>query len=385
MARFLTSCSVFVAAFIVIVTANDECTYIRDTQDGCTVDKGHAVCEPKDLNSSVHGIPSCVTWITLSLQKLDLTITPDWKVIFASLESLPLLKKLSITVNQEKYEIIPIVQLENQHRTLNYPNLEILQINADSDFVYGSAWSVSFQSLQVLDFTRSKVGIVNARRFCKTLPAVQKLILRNIQAIKDKYDNIPSVKLADFVCIGNVRYLDLSYNDIAFISLVSMCWNIKLQVLNLDHNILASIYTPDQDISNLLSYLQTIPQLKTLNVNYCSSITRYHKGLWDDDENRTDLAGLQNENEKMDHYFESNLVDKIIHTPLSLFAGYEYWLRDMMKHCGNIRYKKLVKCTMYYADACQFFNCIAPDFNITICQERKIDQAFAQFSRQFCD
>ena len=389
MAGVSTTCSIFVAVFIVIVTANDECTYIKDTLDGCTVDKGHAVCESKDMPTCVRGIPACATWVTLSLQNLDLTIarSQDWNLIFDSLESLPQLKKLSIAVNRENYESIPLVWLGNQNTTLNFPNLEILQLNADTGGGEINEDTWRSESLQVLDFSRSKVGIVNAKRLCKTLPVVQKLVLRNIQTIKDYAAYIPSLNLTDFVCIGNVRYLDLSYNDLTSIRIANMCWNIKLQVINLDHNMLANIKTPDRRFSKVLSILQVIPRLKTLNINYCSSTTQYHKGLWDEDENRTDLTGLQNENENTGYCSESNLVDKIIHTPFSLFAGYGNWLCNMMKHCGNIRYSNLAKCTIKHgsADACQFLHCISPDFSIKACQEDKADRAYEKFSRQFCD
>ena len=386
MAGVSTTCSILAALFMVIVAVNDECTYTKDTQNGCTVDRGHAVCESRDMHTSVRGIPACATWITLSLQKLEGQDT-NWISILASLQSLPQLQKLSITVNQDKYESIPLVWLKNQNISLKFPKLQILQINAACVFIYEDTWRTTFQSLQVLDFTRSMVGIVNAKRFCKTLTAVQKLILRNIQNLMD-YDNyISSVNLTDFVCNGDVRYLDLSYNYISFISLGGMCWDIKLQEINLGHNMLAAIHTSDVGISTLLSIMQAIPQLKTLRVNYCSSTTQYHKGLWDDDENRTDVTGLQNENENMGHYPESNLVDLIIHTPLRFFTGYEFWLLDMMKHCGNIRHSNLAKCTVKYGydDVCQYFNCIAPDFSIEACSEDKADRAYEKFSRQFCD
>ena len=148
------------------------------TKTACTVNRGHAVCESRDLHASAREIPSCTT---LSLQKLDLSITPDWKLIFASLQSLPQLEKLSITVTREKYVQVPWVRLEDQNPHLKLPKLKILQINADSELHY--KLTESFQSLQVLDLTRSLAGIGNAKRFCKTLPAVQKLLLRNIQTL----------------------------------------------------------------------------------------------------------------------------------------------------------------------------------------------------------
>ena len=359
--------SILAAVFIIIVSANAECTYTKDTQTGFTVNGGHAVCESRDLHASVRGIPSCTTWITLSLQKLDLSTTPDWKLVFASLQSLPQLETLSITVSREKYEKVPWVSLEGQNNNLNFSNLKILQINAESKLHYES--TASFPSLQVLDLTRSLMGIIEAKRLCKTLPAVQKLILRNIQSYAKFEDYIPSVNLTDFVCIGNVRYLDLSYNDIAFINLRNICWDIKLQVLILDHNMLANVRPPsDESIPNILSYLQTFAKLKTLNLNYCSSTTVYHEGLWHDDENITDVTGLEKDNhDNMDHHL-SALNEVLRHTPFGLFAEYSYWLYDMMKHCGNIDYFNITKCREYN-DKCAFFSCVAPDFNLKACEE----------------
>ena len=375
---------ILAAVFILIVSAKDDCsTYTKDTQTGCTIDRGHVVCESRDLHASVRGIPSCTTWITLSLKKLDLPIALDWKLIFASLQSLPHLEKLSITVTQEKYERVPWVRLEDHNNHLNFPTLKILQINADSAFHY--KLPASFSSLQVLDLTRSLAGINNAKRFCKTLPAVQKLILRNIQSFARFNSYILSMNLTDFVCIGNVHYLDLSYNDITHIRFKNMCWDIKLQVLILDHNMLTNVHPPCYErVPKILPYLQTIPQLKTLSMDYCSSTTSYHKGLWDDDVNRTNITELGKDNDKnIDHYLSAqNQV--LRHTPFRFFEGYEYWLHDKMKHCGNIDFFNIEKCKEH-DDLCAFFSCVAPGFNMEACQADKAHGAYEKFSRQFCD
>ena len=372
--------SILAAVFIIIVSANDECTYTKDTQTGCTIDRGHAVCESRDLHASVRAIPSCTTRITLSLQKLNLTTTLDWKLIFASLQSVPQLKRLSITVSPEKYEQVPWVELNDQNPHLKFSTLKILQINAESVLNYEAI--ASFPSLRVLDLTRSLVGIVKAKQFSKTLPAVQKLILRNVQSLAQFNSYIPSVDLTDFVCIGNIRYLDLSYNDIAFINLRNICRNIKLQVIILDHNMLATIHTSEKGVPKLLAILQLTSQLKTLNVNYCSSITRYHEGLWDDDENRTDITELEKENDKNNDTSSQN--EEIHNTALGFLVGYGYWVHSMMKRCGNIDYFEVAKCQKY-DDLCLFFSCVAPDFNIKACQENRASRAYAKFTRQFCD
>ena len=368
----------FAAVLIVSVAANDECTYTKDTQTACTVDRGHAVCESIDLDASVRGIPECATWITLSLQKLDSYIYPNWESIFAFLRSLPWLEKLSITVQQEKYKKIHMAWLEGGWVTTNFPKLKILQINIHVIIV--SNWTTSLPSLQVLDFTRSLVGIASAKRFCKTLQAVQKLILRNIQSLTYDTNYIPSVNLTDFVCIGNVRYLDLSCNDLITISFANMCWDTKLQVLILDHNKIAHV-EGDEGIPPMLTLLQAIPRLITLSVNYFSSKTFYpHRGLWDDDDNRTDIGSLVKDDDK-----NMSIINEVItNTPLSLLAGYQNWLQDvMMKHCGNIDYLQIAKC-IEYDDVCAFLSCVAPEFNTKVCKNDS-SLAYAIFSRQFCD
>ena len=376
--------NIFAALLITSVAANDECTFTKDTQTGCTVDRGHAVCESRDLYASVHGIPACTTWITFSLQKIDFDININWESIFANLSSLPQLERLSITVQQDKYNKINMQLFEDRWIPMYFPKLEILQINVLVLFVNASRSTSLHQSLQVLDLTRSMAGIVTTAQFCKALPAVQKLILRNIQALGQFWPVIyaQSVHLADFVCIGNVRYLDLSYNDIVSVRFEKMCWDIKLEVLILDHNMLASLYNTEER-SIVLLVLQTIHQLKILNVNYCSSTTPYHEGLWDDDDNRTNITELEN-NENIDHYLPV-LNDVIPHTPLSIFAGYGYWLQDMMKHCGNIDYLQIAKC-IECDEVCAFFSCVAPDFDVKACQDDYYsDLAYEKFSRQFCD
>ena len=387
MDRFSSIGSLFATVVIIIASANDECTYTKDTQTGCTIDRGHAICESRDLHASVHGIPSCTTWITLSLQRLDLSITPDWHLIFYSLQNLPQLEQLSITITQEKYGDVPWVRLEDQSPHLNFPTLKILQINADSVLHYEPISSL--QLLQVLDLTRSMVGITEAKQLCKTLPAVQKLILRNIQSYARFDSYIPSVNLTGFVCIGNVHYLDLSYNDIAFISLRNMCWDIKLQVLILDHNMLTKIDLPGSGTTfpSIFRYFQPVPQLKTLSINYCSSATAYHKGLWDDDVNRTDITditGLEKDNdENMDHYLLAQ-NEVLRHTPFGFFAGYGYWLHDMMKHCGNIDFLNIAKCREYNG-LCALLSCVAPGFSMKACQEDKAQTPYEKFARQFCN
>ena len=253
-------------------------------------------------------------------------------------------------------------------------------INVFSVLRYQPTWTISLQSLQVLDLTRSLVGIADAKHFCKTLQAVQKLILRNIQSVSQDRRYMPSVTLSDFICIGNVRYLDLSYNDLVTIILGEMCWDTKLQVLILDHNMIANVYS-SSGITELLAYLEAAQQLKILDVNYCST-TSYHKGLWDDDDNRTSFTGLEN-NENIHHY-TSALNELIPRTPLSLFAGYGHWLQNMMKHCGNIHYLQVAKC-VEYDEVCAFFSCVAPAFNRKACLDDFSGLAYERFSRQFCD
>ena len=384
MAMVVYICTIFASAFIIIAAANDECTYTKDTQTACTVDRGHVVCESRDLNASVRGIPACVTWITLSLQKTDYQINQNWQSIFAFLHGLPQLERLSIAVEQNKYHRIGTAWFANSWITTNLPKLKILQINVLSILTYDSAWTTSFhQSLQVLDLTRSMVGIVNAARFSRTLSAVQKLILRNIQSVTHFRNYVTNVNLTDFVCIGNVRYLDLSYNDLITISLGRMCWDTKLQELNLDHNMIAHVNSFGDGISSTLAFLETVQQLKILNVNYCKSTTPYHKDLWDDNDNRTSITGLEHD-ENIDPSL-SVLNDVIPQTPLSLFAGYRSWLQGMMKHCGNINFLQVAKC-IEYDEVCAFFNCVAPDFNVKACQDyHHGERAYEMFARQFCD
>ena len=162
-----------------------------------------------------------------------------------------------------------------------------------------------------------------------------------------------------------------------------MCWDIKLQVLNLDRNMLAVIHSSDPTVTNVLSYLQTVQKLNILSVNYCSSATSYHKGLWDDDGNITDITELKETDDE--NYDVPTLGEVIPHTPLSLFAGYGHWLHSVMKHCGNINTFQIAKCMQHYEDTCTFFGCLAPDFNLKACEADKADRAYARFTRQFCD
>ena len=383
-ARYI-SFFILTTLLIINVTAHTpRCTYPKDTQTDCTVDRGHAVCESRDLYASVRGIPACATWITLSLQKIDSLEDPSWKSIFALLQSLPQLDQLSLTVQQDKYQKMDSLWVQSSWVAAKFSNLKILQINIPLRIV-STTWTPSFQSLQVLDLTRSLVGIASAKRFCKTLPAVQKLILRNIQGITQfglKYER--SVNLTDFVCIGNVRYLDLSYNGLVSISSTNMCWDTKLQVLILDHNMIVHVKT-NEGMPKILSYLQAIPRLKIVSANYFSSETHYpREGLWDDDDNRTDISSLvQGDDENMAHSLVV-LNEVITDTPLRLLAGYGTWLQDIiMKHCSNIEYLQIAKC-IEYDDVCAFFSCVAPEFDMKVCKNDS-SQAYGIFSRQFCN
>ena len=376
---------IFAATFTIIATANDDCTYTKDTQTGCTVDRGHAVCESRDLLASVRGIPVCATWITLSFQELDSHTYLNWRSVVTFFPSLPQLENLSITVQQDSYMRLGTIWMAEGWVAMNFPKLKILQLNIY--LTSALTWTSSLPSLQVLDFTRSMVGIANAKQFCKTLQAVQKLILRNIQSLTHDNSYTPSVNLTDFVCIGNVRYLDLSYNDLVTINLGRMCLDTKLQELILDHNMIAYIglYSEiNEVIPPMLKYLQAIPKLRILSVNYYSPKTRYpHKGLWDDEDNRTDIGTLGKDDKTMDHYL-SAINEVIPNTPLSLFAGYGNWLQDViMKHCSKFDYLQIAKC-IGYDDVCAFFSCVAPEFNMKVCKNDGI-QAYAIFLRQFCD
>ena len=233
------------------------------------------------------------------------------------------------------------------------------------------------------------------QRLYKALPAVEKLVLRNVQSIKayHSYPYIPQVYIKDFICAGNVRYLDLSYNDIAFINLSEMCWNSKLEELILDHNLMAQPYNGEQNWY-FLPFLKLARRLKVLSINYCSG-SWHHNDLWNDKLDKANAMELEDESaDPVTSFFEASPSMSALTTfPLNFIATYGSWFKDMLKHCAKLdtSYSKLQQCftSNNTENVCMIFNCLASssDINDDICNEG--DTALSilngKYTQQVCD
>ena len=201
------------------------------------------------------------------------------------------------------------------------------------------------------------------------------LILKNVQEIDSANKYSPSVDLAQYICGGNVNYLDLSYNYIVSVEISQWCWNSKLRYLNIDRNFIAANSPEGSYI-----FVKAIPILSGLEVfqgNVWTDAT-FQDGLWDD----SNIVDYSNK----DSDTELSLLSKFLqHTPFGFLAGYDYWLTDVMKHCGNIKYLDVVRCAGYQKeDLCSFLKCVAPEFDIHDCVKKDAMYELQYFAKTMC-
>ena len=231
---------------------------------------------------------------------------------------------------------------------------------------------------------------------------MEKLVLRNVQSITAYHDHpyTPQIYMKDFVCTGNVRYLDLSYNDIVFIDITEMCWNSKLEELILDHNLISQMYSSKGGRNALLPLLKLAQRMKVVSINYCSSGSSYHNDLWNDDMDKINAMELEDV-ASPSTYASSNFVTSLLdaspsvsaltNLPLNFITAYGGWFEDMLKHCNKLKFSKLNQCVhSNKADkVCTIFNCLASisDVNDDICNEGDLALSVlnGKYTQQFCD
>ena len=185
------------------------------------------------------------------------------------------------------------------------------------------------------------------------------LILRNIQEIGYAQTYNPFVDLTRFMCGGNVMSLDLSYNDIVYVNTRNGCWNTKIRYLNLNHNILASsIQIRDRLWFGLPPMVAGI---ETLLGSSTSPGDKYQEGLWDDEYNIPEYHD--------DGDIKLSPLSKLfLNSPLSNFARYDFWLKDVMQHCGNFSVIDITQCLLQESkELCELAQCLSPDKDLPPC------------------
>ena len=203
-------------------TVAEECQ--QDAQQGCKVDDGHAECKSWNLAASLHILPSCITRMTFSLIANQSLFGRDhWlhlkEVKFSRFTNL---KKLELYTNHGNHSLVWLyVDESTALDSLKTTSIKVLRFRMLQDRLsnYWLNMYRNLKSLRILELTRAKwISLANAKHIIGAESSIQVLILKNIQEIKRNLICSTSADLAHFVCQSNVQHLDLSYNDIAYIS-----------------------------------------------------------------------------------------------------------------------------------------------------------------------
>ena len=243
-------CNVVASLMVCVFTIieSNDCQR-NESKQLCTVDHGHAQCESFDLVSGIHGLNACTTRITFLLipnQTDDRQHLTHIQLGDINLSHLTNLTELSIITNRSTYRYFQLVlngtsaalpSLRSVHiLRLKVMQPEVLQLPTELVDMYSK-----LKHLEVLDLTRAKrLGLSNAKTLIGQNTAIKTLVLKHIQHIRRSRIYRPDLDIAHFICGTAVRFLDLSYNDIAYVELSTKKCNSELLHLNLDHNIMAT-------------------------------------------------------------------------------------------------------------------------------------------------
>ena len=371
--------------FLVPVEQTVAETCQQEAQKGCKVADGHAQCESWNLAASIHDLPPCTTRITFSFVANPTFYGQHLLVHLSEVDFSPFtnLQELELRANYSDLFHVKLV-IESQ-ALIHLKNVTILRFRIPQDRfdelndanldMYGK-----LKSLKVLDLTRAKhIGLAVAKHIIGAKSSAQTLILKNIQEIARENIYTPSADLAHFVCQSNVEYLDLSYNDISYIDFFDgRSCSSKLKYLNLDHNIIASFTSEGGSV--LLS-LSLISSLETLSV-MTSNSPKYHDDLWNDDDNRESKRMPELETDDIEL---SPLTTLLQNTPLAFLAGYDFWLENVLRNCGNFSYLDLAKCFVQgHEDLCEVFHCLSPTLHTESCP-RDLSGQMKYFAQRMCN
>ena len=370
--------------FFVEQTVTQQCQ--QKSQQGCKVTDGHAQCESWNLKASIHNLPPCTTRITFSL-----ITNPNFngrligvhlhRVDFSHLTNL---QELELYTNRGNHSHIRL-HVKESTALSSLKNVSILRfrILQDSIIELNDAnldMYSNLKSLKILDLSLAKsIGLTIAKHIIGAESSMQTLILKNIQEITRPNTYSPSTDLEHFVCQSNVQYLDLSYNDIVYITVseIESCTS-KLKYLNLDNNIIAA-YTGNEGAS--LSPLSLISSFETVSI-VTSNRNKYQDILWNNDVNKESI-GIPTSG--MVHVALSSIAAMLQSTPLAFLAGYDFWFKDIFKSCGNFDYFDLTKCFAQHLEhLCEVFHCLSPTLDTKVCPT-DISGQLSYFAQIMCN
>ena len=373
--------SIISLMFVLTVSGSKLCERY-EVIEGCRVDNGHAQCEAWDLAASIHGLPTCTTNITFSLLANPHYINIErysqiwWGNI--DFDRLTELQELSISTNYGNYSHVRLY-INSPAVVKMMPNIKVLRLKVLRGWETVTSANEGIykrlKHLEVLDFTRAqRIGLTLASHVIGQEPSVKTLILRNIQEIGNIATYSPFVDLTRFVCGGNVMSLDLSYNDITYLNMSNACWNTKIRYLNLNHNILANGIR-----ESTVSLAPMMARLETITGSTVCPGDKYQEGLWDTENT-------------VPEYHDSGdiklspLSRLFLHSPFSSFAMYDFWLRDVLKYCGNFGTIDISRCILQEPkDICDLIDqCMSPEKVLPPCPRSTLNLQLEYFAEHMC-
>ena len=198
---------------------------------------------------------------------------------------------------------------------------------------------------------------------------------------------MPALDIAHFICETAVRFLDLSYNHIAFVNVSTKKCNSELRHLILDHNIIAAFNHAGESIP--LSFLIMCASVETLSARSQIQIETDDKKLWTDDNHNLEGTQVLQEEEEDDGDDEKSPLAAIMQkSELAPLAAYNFWFKDLLTHCGhNINYIDMAQCFLHdNQDLCDLFQCLSPTLILNACPRDDLtDHKLQYLSQRLCN
>ena len=350
------------------------------------MDHGYAQCKSWDVVSSIRGLPVCTTKITFSLipntsdkkrYQVRISLTD---IDFTHLSNLT---ELLVFTDHRYYDRLSL-RVQKSASLLSLESLRSLQLKVMHGLIrelpiHDVDMFSNLKHLEVLDLTRAKrIELSNINYLLGKKLTMTTLVLKHIQDIRWQQIYAPTLDLAHFICGTNVRFRDLSYNDITYVNMTKKNCKSKVRYLNLDHNIIASFY---HDEDNFLTLLTMLGSLETLIAGSSYKSATYDESLWTD----RYLYINDTENNEEDNGRKSPFSILLQQSPLASFTVYDNQLKDILRHCGHLDYVDIMRCFRHsHDDLCDIVQCLSPRIDIEACPKNYLSDKLKYFAQRIC-
>ena len=364
----------------------DACSAMDHRQKDCVVNEGIAACRGPITEFPTH-LPTCVTHLHIII---DIINKKEFNpIVIASNQPFP--KEMN---HLEVIEMKLADRSHYEHFTVelnitggfftNLPQLRVFQVQCQGRIIFTTNAFHSINTIQTLDFTRTR--LLDLTSFIESLDGlrqslIRSLILKNVQSLSNSglstYKS--NVDLSQIICplVASMKHLDLSHNDIIYLTMSSMqdCYVYILDTLDLRYNLITAYFTDSTIVDAYPLYNVLLIGVKVLYFDHMWSDHEADNNLWQDNESIEEGNENQVENQKQDRQEGRD------NAGLSSLRGYiEDWLDEMKKYCPSMNpdlFCLLAGFQHVNDDPCSLIACVFPNVSRT-CREHSNGTQFGQ-------